>query len=163
MRERKMKVIGIAAVMLLAGGEAAEAQSPGLEWTVIDQGERLMALELSGVREIGNRRRGWWMLVNRATDARGVDYMLTNFEIDCLEESLFIRSIAEYDITGRSVGQQSYSVPADPIVPGSAAYRIHGIVCLGTPLDGSVAAPAEQFAGAARTVLNEDAESSDRP
>ncbi len=158
-------MIVIAAAMLLAGAEAgaAEIQSQPLEWTVIDHGERLMALELSGVREIGERRRGWWMLVNRATDARGVDYMMTNFEIDCLEESLRIRSIAEYDMTGRSVGQQSYSSAANPIIPGSAAYRIHGIVCLGTPLDGSVAAPSDQFAQAARTVLNEDAESSDRP
>lgn len=158
-----MKVIGIAAVLILASAGAAEAQSPDQEWTVIDHGDRLMALDLSGVREIGNHRRGWWMLVNRTVDARGVDFMLTNFEIDCGEETLRIRSIAEFDLDGLSKGQQSYSNPADPIVPGSNASKIHGIVCLGVSADGSVRATSEQFANAARTVLSEELEAADRP
>lgn len=151
-----MKVIGIAAFALLASAGIVQAQVATQSWVIFEErAGRLTAYDAGSVRTIGNHRRGWYILVNAETNEFGADYSLSNFDMDCDDETFQLRSIATFRIDGESVS--AFQAPDDvlPIVPGSGGRLLFEAVCNGTEIGEPVRLSPADFATVIRDILND--------
>ena len=153
-----MKAIGIAAVLMLASASAGRAEPQGTpqQWLLMEiREERITAFEVSGIRTMGNVRRGWYIIVNRERDDQGSDYSLNSFDLDCVEETFRLRSIALYSLDGSSVETFRPDSPAEPVIPGSGGHLLYQNVCVGLDLGETISATSGDFARQTRVYLSE--------
>ena len=150
-----MKAFGIAVAMLLMSVGAARGQVPPQQWVIIDLREdRVTAYDSSGIRELGNVRRGWYIIINRVTDEQGGDYSLNNFDLDCVEETFRLRTIALFKADGSSVETFRPESPGVAIIPGSGGALLSYALCDGGNVGDPIPRTVADFVADTRDYLN---------